>query len=65
MYSIFSKNSEADATEFLENIENVLPLYYMHSDNWNRIKSPITPCATRREGVHISLQIFESNAAWF
>ena len=30
--SIFSSNSEAKASELLENIEEMLPLYYMHSD---------------------------------
>ena len=30
--SIFSRNSEASASEFLENLEEMFPRYFMHND---------------------------------
>ena len=35
----FFSNSEAFASEFLENLEQIFPRYYLHSYLFNRIKS--------------------------
>ena len=36
--SMFSSNAEAFASELLENIEEMFPLYYMHSDMLSILK---------------------------
>ena len=36
---MISSNSEAFASELLQNLEDMLPLYYMHSDVCSGIKS--------------------------
>ena len=46
-FSRFSANSEASASEFLKNIEEMVPLYYyMHSNRNNSLKSTIQQCVT-------------------
>ena len=48
--SIFSSNSEAFASELLENIEEMFPQYYMQIDMLSMFKSFNTHrCVTRRE----------------
>ena len=42
--SIFSSNSEEEASELLENIEEMLPRYYMKSHVIIEFKSSITHC---------------------
>ena len=50
--SIFSSNSEAFASELLENIEEISPGYYIDSNVINMLQSSITHwCATRRKGL--------------
>ena len=50
--SIFSSNSEADASEILETIEEVFLLYNMESNAIRRFQFSITHwCVTRRERV--------------
>ena len=47
-----SKNSEAGASELLENREEMLLLYYTHSDECSIFYSSITHyCVTRRKSV--------------
>ena len=47
--SIFSRNSEVNASEYLENIEEMFPHYYMHSDICSRYNN----CAKCQEKVNI------------
>ena len=42
MSSRFSSNSEAYASELLENLEDIFPLYYMDSDIVRRFKYSTT-----------------------
>ena len=41
--SRLSSNSEANASELLENPEDMFSVYYMHSDMFNTFKSSIIP----------------------
>ena len=41
-FSRFSSNSEADTPDLLENIEEMIPLYYMDSDVISRLKYSAT-----------------------
>ena len=48
--SRFSTNSEAFASELIENLEDISPQYYMYSDMFNMFKcSNAQWCITRRE----------------
>ena len=40
--SVKRRSSEAFASEFLENLEDIYPRYYMHSDILSNIESSIT-----------------------
>ena len=40
----FSRHLEAFASEYLENLEEILPRYYMHEDIFNKLRrSPNQP----------------------
>ena len=48
-----SSNSEANSSEFLENLEEIFPGYCIHSTVIGRFKSSTTPyCVTRRKRVN-------------
>ena len=53
MSPIFSSNSEAPASELPENLEEMFPLYYMHTNDFYTLNYSTHQHATRLKRVNI------------
>ena len=57
MFSTFSSNTEAKASELLENFEEMFPCYYMHSDIHSMLKDSNKEVCCK--GIKVGVLVFK------